>query len=147
MKTSLSRPTALFSLVAGIAIATAASAADAPAAGAAKGDLWQTTSQMSMEGMPFKMPAQTAKRCIAKSQTEPPVPPNPQAECRNSNMQRDGNKVTWQTQCTGPDMTGVGEITYADASNFTGTIKYNSAQGNMTIALTGKKLEECPNPN
>lgn len=30
---------------------------------APKGDLWETTSQMSMEGVPMRMPANTAKVC------------------------------------------------------------------------------------
>jgi len=115
-------------------------AADAPA----KGDKWETTSQMSMEGMPMAMPANTMTRCIAKNRTEPPTENRP--NCTNSQYKRDGNKVTWEATCTNPDMKGVGEMTYSDASTYTGTIKFTSPEGNMTIKLSGRKLGDCDKP-
>lgn len=38
----------------------------------AKGDLWEVTSKMSMEGLSMQMPAQTGKYCAAKVWTSPP---------------------------------------------------------------------------
>lgn len=115
-------------------------AADAPA----KGEQWETTSQMSMEGLPMQMPATTLKICRAKDRTEPPGASR--ANCTNSQYRRDGNKVTWSVQCTDPDMTGTGEITYADSDSYSGTLRFTSAQGNMTIKLSGRKLGDCDNP-
>jgi hypothetical protein len=43
-------------------------------------------------------------------------------------------------------MTGQGEITYEGTDAYTGTIKYTSSEGNMTINLTGKKIGTCDNP-
>jgi hypothetical protein len=113
------------------------------------GETWETTSQVSMEGMPpgFQMPVTRLTLCLAKNRTEPPVGPSPQGTCTNSSFQRTDNKVTWATQCTGPAMTGTGEIVYsADRKSYTGVIKYMAAQGNMSIALTGTKGADCPNP-
>ena len=111
-----------------------------------KGDLWETTSQMSMEGAPIKLPSNTVKMCSFKDWKEPPGAADKQRNCKVSNMKTVGNKVTWDTQCTGPTMTGTGEIIRDSADSYTGSIKFTSAQGNMTIKLTGKKIGGCDNP-
>ena len=110
---------------------------------APRGDLWETTSQMSMEGMPMKMPARTNKVC---SPTEWREPPSGQKNCRSSNMKVDGNKVTWDVECTDPVMKGTGEILRDGSDAYSGTIKFTSDRGNMTIKLTGKKVGPCDNP-
>jgi hypothetical protein len=130
-------------LAAALTILSAASLRPAVAADA-KGDKWETTSQMSMEGMPMAMPANTMTRCVARNQTEPPTENRP--GCTNSHYKRDGNKATWETTCTNPEMKGVGQITYSDASTYSGTIKFTAPQGNMTIKLGGRKLGDCDKP-
>lgn len=110
---------------------------------AAKGDLWETTSQPSMEGMPIKMPSNTVKVCTAKEWKEPP---GGQKNCKTSNMKVEGTKVTWDVQCTGPSMSGHGEIIRDGQSAYSGTIKLMADQGSMTVKLSGKKLGECDNP-
>ena len=110
---------------------------------AASGDLWETKSEMSIEGMPMKMPARTSKSCTP---TEWKQPPAGQKNCKSSNMKVDGNKVTWDVQCTDPTMTGTGEILREGSDAYTGTIKFTSAQGNMTVKLTGKKIGTCDKP-
>ena len=112
------------------------------------GDLWEATSQMEMEGMQFKMPAQTLKMCVAKNEQEPPGSANGGRGCTNSDMHRVGNKVSWTSSCTGPPaMTGKGEIAYEGADAYTGTIKYVTDEGNMTINLTAHKTGGCDNPS
>ncbi|MFO1466546.1 MAG: DUF3617 family protein [Steroidobacteraceae bacterium] len=113
---------------------------------AKKGDLWQTSSQMSMDAMPMAVPAQTMQVCAAKNGTEPPAAHSSQHNCKNSDYQRVGNKVTWAVQCTGPDMTGTGEIVYDTPSSYSGALHFKSADGNVTIKLTGKKIGECDKP-
>ena len=111
------------------------------------GDLWEVTSQMEMEGMPFKMPARPLKICVAKSAQEPPGSANDERGCTNSAMMRAGNKVTWTSSCSGPPaMTGQGEITYEGTDSYTGTIRYITDEGNMIINLTGKKIDSCDKP-
>ena len=78
--------------------------------------------------MPMKMPSSTAKVCAAKEWREPP---NGQKNCKSSNMKIDGAKVTWDVQCTGPTMTGHGEITRESATAYSGSIKMSMDQGNM----------------
>ena len=109
---------------------------------AKKGDSWEVTSQMSMEGMPVALPAQKMKICAQKDQ--PPVAADEHHKCTNSDFKKDGAKVTWKTVCAGsPEMTGEGEITYTDADNYTGSIKFTSSEGKMMVKLTGRRLGEC----
>lgn len=114
---------------------------------AAKGDLWESTAQISIEGMPMKLPATTQKVCSAKEWTNPPGSVDKQRNCKNSNMKAVGsNKFTWDVTCTGPTMTGTGEMTRTGADAYSGTIKFTSAQGNMTLTLSGSKVGDCDNP-
>ena len=118
----------------------------APARADAPGVLWQSTSQMVMEGMPFSPPPNTVKFCAAVNSTQPPPSP-PGQTCTVSNQQRSGNKVTWDTQCTGQmDMTGHGEITYDSTDSYTGVIELTAEGTTMKINLTGKKIGDCDRP-
>ena len=128
---------------AAVAVALGVGAGTHARAQAAKGDQWETTAQMAMEGVPMRMPASTVKVCAAKEWKEPP---GGRKECKNTNMKREGNKVTWDVQCSGPTMAGRGELTFESESAYSGTIKFTSDQGNMTVKLTGKKIGECDNP-
>jgi hypothetical protein len=143
MKKSVIRALVL-SLIAAAALPAFWAAADE--APAKKGDLWQTSSQMSMDAMPMAMPAQTLQICVAKDSNEPPGARSSQHNCKNTDYRRAGNKVTWAVQCTGPEMTGTGEIVYDNPSSYSGAIHFNSADGNVTIKLSGKKVGECDKP-
>ncbi len=116
-----------------------ARAADPP------GVLWQTTSQMVMEGMPFSPPAQTLKMCAHKTWTRPPSGGDP--SCVNSNYKVVGNKATWTMQCSGDmPMTGTGEMTFESADAYTGVINATAEGITMTIKIAGKKIGTCDNP-
>jgi hypothetical protein len=43
-------------------------------------------------------------------------------------------------------MTGKGEITRQGANAYSGTVKYAFGEGTMTVAIAGKKVGECDNP-
>ncbi len=95
----------------------------------------------------MEMPAQTTKVCAAKVWTKPPAGDNPQQKCTRTDYAITGNKVTWTESCESPPMTGTGEITRQGDDAYTGSIKYVSEQGNMTIKLTGRKIGGCDNPS
>jgi hypothetical protein len=134
-----------------ILVANAERAVAADASRAAKGDKWETTSKMTMDGMPDMpgmqgmpgMAASTQTQCSPKVWTQPPGG-GQERGCKNSDMNSAGNTVTWKVTC--PDMTGIGEITRSGADAYAGTIKFTSPQGGMTLHLTGKKVGECDNP-
>jgi hypothetical protein len=118
----------------------------APARADAPGVLWQTTSQMVMTGLPYSPPPNTTKLCRAAVWNSPPPPP-PGQSCTTSNFQRDGEKVSWDTQCTGEmDMTGHGEITFTSAETYTGTINFTAEGMTITMNLSGTKIGDCDNP-
>ncbi len=111
------------------------------------GNLWKTTSQTVIPGMPFNPPPNNMELCTAKEWTQPPPPPEGQS-CTVSNFQREGdNKVSWDTQCTGQmDMTGHGEVTFVGEDSYTGTITMSAEGMTVTVNLSGTKIGECDNP-
>ncbi len=116
-----------------------AQAADPP------GVLWQTTSQMVMEGMPMAFPPQNLQVCAAKEWKKPP--PGGDPSCVTSDYKVVGNKATWTMQCSGDEpMTGSGEITFEGPDAYTGAIKATAEGMSMTIKLTGKKVGTCDKP-
>ncbi|MDH4258787.1 MAG: DUF3617 domain-containing protein [Gammaproteobacteria bacterium] len=109
------------------------------------GVLWETTSQMVMEGMPMQMPMQTQKMCAAREWTRPP--PGGDRTCVTSNFKRVGNKATWTMQCSGDmPMTGTGEMTFEGTDSYKGAIIAMAEGMAMTIRLTGKKVGTCDKP-
>ena len=117
-----------------------------PARADAPGVLWESTSQMVMEGMPFSPPPNKLKICAAADSRNPPPPP-PGQTCTMSNVQRSGDTVSWDTQCTGEmEMTGHGEITYDSPDSYSGEIKFTAEGMTMTTRLSGKKIGECDRP-
>lgn len=110
------------------------------------GNLWKTTSQMVMQGVPFTPPPTTSQLCTHKEWTAPPPPPAGQT-CTNSNFQRTATTVSWDTQCTGEmAMSGHGEITFTSEDAYTGTIEFTAEGMTVTVNLTGEKIDECDNP-
>ncbi|HEY3176757.1 MAG TPA: DUF3617 family protein [Candidatus Polarisedimenticolia bacterium] len=108
------------------------------------GDLWEVTSQMSMEGMPMALPAQTNKVCAPKDWKEPPGGMDERQKCKTTDYKMVGAKATWKVSCAGPPaMTGEGEITRNGADAYSGTIKFTSPDGVMTLKLNGRRLGAC----
>jgi len=111
---------------------------------AATGDLWEVTSKMSMEGMPMEMPANKTKVCAPKVWQEPPGGADERRKCTNSDFEMEGEKATWKVACEGPPaMTGEGEIIMKGTDAWVGAIQFTSEEGNMTIKLSGSRLEDC----
>ena len=119
------------------------------AAQSARGDLWESTSQssMTMGGMSMPMAPQTQRLCASKTWKRPPVASSQDQNCTTSDFAIAGQKVTWTSVCTGQmAMTGKGEITRQGADAYSGTVKYAFAEGTMVVAISGKKVGECDNP-
>ncbi|MGH8135036.1 MAG: DUF3617 domain-containing protein [Steroidobacteraceae bacterium] len=109
------------------------------------GILWDTSSQMVMEGMPFTMPPNKLKLCLARVWTQPP--PGGDQSCVNTNFQRSPTKATWDMTCTGErPMTGKGEMTFDAEGNYAGSINATSEGMTITIRLSGTKVGTCDNP-
>jgi hypothetical protein len=125
-------------------LAACAFGADAAPAGREPGDLWEVTSQMSMEGMPMQMPATTQKVCAAKTWTEPPGG-NADKSCETLEFKSTATTTTWKVRCAGPPaMTGVGEITRSAPDAYKGTMTMTMGdEGSMTLKLSGRRVGDC----
>jgi len=113
----------------------------------AAGDLWQVTSEMAMVGLPIQMPAQTQQVCAKKDWSTPPAGSGPDQTCRSTDFMMSGNTANWKITCQQPTSTGIGQITRNGADAYTGSIRFTTAQGEMTINLTGRRVGNCNNPS
>jgi hypothetical protein len=107
------------------------------------GDLWQVTPQMSMQGIALPLPPQQV--CAAREWTRPPGGSGPDPSCVNSGFAMSGNTANWSVTCQNPPSTGVGQIT-RNGNSYTGSIKFMTPDGEMTINLTGNRIGDC-NPS
>jgi autotransporter-associated beta strand protein len=117
-----------------------------PATAQEKGELWETTSQAVIPGSSVKVPAISGQTCAKKDWTEGPASGDPSQHCQNRDFNRSGNKVTWKVVCENPPMNGEGELTFSDANNYTGALRFNSGDTHMQVVMTGKKIGSCDNP-
>ena len=141
---SVHRLVAGVGLLALISIPFQPNVAEATDTAGGSGDLWEVTSQMSMEGAPMALPSQTSKVCAPKEWKEPPGGMDERRKCQISDFTLAGPKATWKVRCAGPpEMAGEGEIVRDGDAAYTGSMKFTSSQGNMTIKLGGKKIGPC----
>jgi hypothetical protein len=118
----------------------------ATALAAGSDELWEITTKMEMDGMPFAMPGQTNKVCMQKGHEKDPnnaVPKDQDQDCKISDAKVSGNKSSWKMKCDGKNpMTGSGEMTYGDGT-YSGKMKMYSEDGDMTMAYQGKRIGTC----
>ena len=121
---------------------TLAALAPLRALAGADGDMWEVTTQMTMEGMPagMGMPAQTRRVCSAHEWTKPPVA-SEERGCKTTDFRTTPTKSSWKMTC--PDMTGEGEITRTSPDAYTGWMKMAAPQGTMTMNLSGRRVGDC----
>ncbi|MEW6103814.1 MAG: DUF3617 domain-containing protein [bacterium] len=113
--------------------------------------LWETTMEITVEGMPFQMPPQKMTQCITKEDLIPKTSEKEEEEnCKIIEQKIIGNKVTWKAVCV--DKEGKveieGEITYS-GTTFKGTIRMKGPgeRGetiNSITKLTGRRIGDCP---
>ena len=111
---------------------------------------WEVVMQMDMPSMPVKMPEMKTTQCVTPEQANDPansLPRGPQGDgkqdCKVSNYKVSGKTVTWDMACTTPmAITSTGEMTFTD-DTYTGTVKMNAPQGNMSMKISGTRLGDC----
>ena len=113
----------------------------ATAQGAGTDDLWEVTTQMNMAGMPPGMGAQTQQVCNEKTADRKPVMPA-RENCKVTDYKESGNRVTMTVTC--PEGTSVIEQTFnAARTEYKGTMKMKSREGDMTMTMNGRKVGTC----
>jgi hypothetical protein len=113
---------------------------------------WEVTMQMQMAGSPIQMPEMKTTRCVTPEEAKDParsLPSGPEgrggqkSDCKVADYKVSGNTATWKMVCTTPQaMTTTGEMTFTDDS-YTGTMKADMAQGQMTMKMAGKRIGDC----
>ncbi len=109
---------------------------------------WSITTEVSMTGLPMKVPAMSHEQCLTKKDMIPQEGQQGNQNCTVKDQKINGNTVTWKVICKGGngESTSDGTITYKGES-FTGTINVVMTGGPMTMkasnTLTGKYLGPC----
>jgi len=113
---------------------------------------WEVTMQMQMAGSPIQMPEMKTTRCITPEDAKDPsrsLPSGPEGrggqkpDCKMADYKVSGNTATWKMVCTSPQpMTATNEMTFTDDS-YTGTMKMDSRDGQMTMKMAGKRVGDC----
>jgi hypothetical protein len=118
-------------------------AAEPASAPAEPGDLWEVTTQMSMEGVNMALPGQKQKVCSPRTWTEPPGGSQDKS-CQFTDFTTSSSGATWKMKCSGPPaMTGEGEIKRTSVDAYSGIMRMTSDQGNMTVKIDGRRLGDC----
>lgn len=127
------RPAAIAAVVFSLPLAAAAAGQD---------ELWEVTTQMNMPGLPAGMGGNTQRVCQDKDPRKQ-VPPGENAEkCKVTDAKQSGNKTSVTVQC--PDGRMVIENTYnAARTEYKGTMRMTSRQGDMTMTMAGRKVGSC----
>jgi hypothetical protein len=106
--------------------------------------LWEITSKMEMEGIPFAMPASSHKKCLANKDLVPQKEEEGQ-KCKVKKRNVKGNTVEWEMDCKGRGgkMNSKGEVTYSGTS-MKGTMLISvEGQPPMKNTMTGKRIGPC----
>lgn len=113
---------------------------------AAPGEYWEITSKMEMPGMPFAMPATTAKVCIPKGgESDPRNSQSKDSKCTFTDIQHSGNTVKYKGTCVSRDTTmNMSGETSHDSNSFHTKMKMSGdSHGrpmNMSMDSSGKRV-------
>jgi hypothetical protein len=115
----------------------------APIADAAGNDeLWEITSQMNMPGMPTGMGASKQQVCMDKDPKKAATQHGDMQQCKVTDAKQSGSRSTMTLSC--PDGTTVIEQTYnAARTEYKGTIKMKTRDGEMVVNSSGRKIGSC----
>jgi hypothetical protein len=105
------------------------------------GELWEISSQMNMPGMPAGMGAQTQRVC-GGDDPERAAAQNKDKSCKVKDKKQTANRLTVTMVCAEGTMT-VDQQYNAARTEFKGTMKMTSKDGDMTVNMTGRKVGGC----
>lgn len=118
-----------------------------------KPGMWEVTTEMNMQGVPYKMPPMTFKHCVtpemlAKDQGLGEQKSPPGSHCERTKMKISGSQAEWAVSCTGKtEMSGSGTLTWDSPDSYHGethlTMDMNGHTTNVTQTMQGKRLGQC----
>ena len=105
------------------------------------GELWESTVNMNIPGMPAGMGARKQQVCTEKGDVKKAAQKGNE-KCKVTDVKESGNKTTMTMQC--PEGTAVMEWNYNAAhTEYTGSMKMKTKDGDMNMTMAGKKLGAC----
>ena len=111
-------------------------------AAAQTGDLWEITSQMNIPGMPAGMGAQKNRVCQGDDPERAQQAQKDKEQCKVTDKKQTANRTQMTMVCKSGTMT-IDQSYNAARTEFKGTMKMNSKDGDMTINTTGRKVGTC----
>ncbi|MGH8732830.1 MAG: DUF3617 domain-containing protein [Burkholderiales bacterium] len=112
-------------------------------AAAQTGELWEITSQMNIPGMPAGMGAQTQRVCQGDDpERRAAAEKKGRDECKVTDKKQTATRLQVTMKCKDGTMT-IDQQYNADRSEFKGSMKMASKDGDMTINTAGRRVGAC----
>jgi hypothetical protein len=105
------------------------------------GELWEISTQMNIPGMPAGMGGQTQRIC-GGDDPERAAAQKKDRSCKVTDKKQTANRLTVTMVCTEGTMT-VDQQYNAARTEFKGTMKMTSKDGDMTMNMSGRKVGGC----
>ena len=106
------------------------------------GELWEITSQMNIPGMPAGMGGQTQRVCQGDDPERRAASDKDQKDCKVTDKKQTATRTTITMQCKQGTMT-VDQQYNAARTEFKGSIKMTSKDGDFNMNTTGRKVGAC----
>ena len=107
-----------------------------------KGELWEITSQMNIPGMPAGMGANTQRVCQGDDPERRAKSEKDQKDCKVTDKKQTATRLQVTMTCKQGTMT-IDQQYNAAHTEFKGSMKMNSKDGDVTIDTTGRKVGAC----
>jgi hypothetical protein len=111
-------------------------------AAAQTGDLWEISSQMNIPGMPAGMGAQTQRVCQGDDPERAAAQSKDRQNCKIKDKKQTATRLTVTMVCKDGTMT-IDQQYNAAHTEFKGTMKMASKDGDMVINTAGRKVGAC----
>lgn len=123
-------------------IAAALLALPSFAAAANTGEMWEIRSQMNIPGMPAGMGGQTQRVCQGDDPERSAAQSKDRQSCKLKDRKQTATRLTVTMVCAEGTMT-IDQQYNAAHTEFKGTMKMVSKDGDMTMSMTGRKVGSC----
>ena len=106
------------------------------------GEMWEISSQMNIPGMPAGMGAQTQRVCQGDDPERAAAQSKDRQSCKLKDKKQTATRLTVTMVCSEGTMT-IDQQYNAAHTEFKGTMKMVSKQGDMVVNMTGRKVGTC----
>jgi hypothetical protein len=135
------RPAAAAAVALSLALPAVASAEG----GRLQPGLWEITAQVEVPGMAGSIPPVSQTECLSQADLDAdPAAGIDKGACRATDVQRSGDRVTWNLACGGSQAgTGRGEIVYEGTTGYGGWMTFETGGTTLRTNLRARRIGEC----